>query len=154
MDEKVIATNRKAFHDYLILERFEAGLVLLGSEIKSIRGGQISIKEAYVQVSNGEAWLVNAHIAPYNPSSRQNHDPVRRRKLLLKRKEIRELSESLRQKGLTVVPLRVLLRDGLAKADLALVRGKRNYDKRQAMAKRDADREVQRELGRSRKEGR
>jgi SsrA-binding protein len=153
MDEKVIASNRKAFHDYLIMDRFEAGLVLLGSEIKSIRAGQISIKEAYVQVAGGELWLVNAHIAPYSPSSRSNHDPIRKRKLLLKRKEIRQLSEALRQKGLTVVPLRILLKDGLAKADLALARGKRQYDKRQAMARRDADREVERELGRRRREG-
>jgi SsrA-binding protein len=145
MGEKNIATNRKARHDYFLLDRFEAGLVLKGSEIKSIRAGQVSIKEAYVHVDAAEAWLVNAHIAPYNPASRQNHDPIRRRKLLLHRREINKLWDALRQKGLTIVPLRIYLKNGRAKIEIALARGKRKYDKRAAIAERDADREIARQ---------
>jgi len=146
---KVIARNRKVRHDYEVLETYEAGLVLRGSEIKSIRAGQISIKQAYVRIDDGnEAWLVDAHIAPYDPASRDNHDPTRPRKLLLHRKQIADLWDSVRQKGLTVVPVEVYLRDGRAKVEIALARGKRQYDKRQAIAKRDMEREVERQLRR------
>jgi len=146
---KVIARNRKVRHDYEVLETYEAGLVLRGSEIKSIRAGQISIKQAYVRIDDGnEAWLVDAHIAPYDPASRDNHDPTRPRKLLLQRKQIADLWDSVRQKGLTVVPVEVYLRDGRAKVEIALARGKRQYDKRQAIAKRDMEREVERQLRR------
>jgi SsrA-binding protein len=146
---KVIARNRKIRHDYEVLETYEAGLVLRGSEIKSIRAGQISIKQAYVRIDDGhEAWLVDAHIAPYDPASRDNHDPTRPRKLLLRRKQIADLWDSVRQKGLTVVPVEVYLRDGRAKVEIALARGKRQYDKRQAIAKRDMEREVERQLRR------
>ena len=117
---KIIAENRKARFNYFIEDEFEAGLVLKGSEIKSIRGGQISIKEAYIHVDGNEAWLVSAHIAPYDPASRENHDPKRRRKLLLHRREIDKLWEALRQKGLTVIPLRVYLKEGRAKVEIAL----------------------------------
>ncbi len=149
MDIKVVATNRKARHDYFIMDVFEAGMVLKGSEIKSIRARQISVKEAYVRVDdNLEAWLVNAHIAHYNPASRLNHEPTRTRKLLLKRKEISKLWEAVRQKGATIIPLRVYLKDGRAKVEIAVVKGKKKYDKRADMAKRDADREIERAMRR------
>ncbi|MBW8010539.1 MAG: SsrA-binding protein SmpB [Chloroflexi bacterium] len=146
MSIKVVANNRKAKHDYFLLDKYEAGLVLKGSEIKSIRARQISIKEAYVRVSERDAWLVNAHIAPYNPASSQNHEPRRERKLLLKRREIKKLWDEVRQKGVTIVPLRVYLSDGRAKIEIALAKGKRNYDKRQTIAKRDAEREIRRAM--------
>lgn len=144
----MIATNRKAKHDYFLLESFEAGLVLQGSEIKSIRAGSISIKEAYIRTDGNEAWLVDSHIAPYDPASRQNHDPKRLRKLLLHRKEIQRLWDEVRQKGVTIVPLRVYLKNGRAKIEIALAKGKHKYDKRQDMAKRDAEREMKRVLRR------
>jgi SsrA-binding protein len=144
MGIKVIATNRKAKHEYFLLDTYEAGLVLKGSEIKSIRAGHISLAQAYVNVDGNEAWLVNAHIAPYNEASRNNHDPLRVRKLLLHRKEIRKLSDKVRQKGATIVPLRIYLKDGKAKIEIALAKGKRHYDKREEIAKRDAQREMDR----------
>jgi SsrA-binding protein len=144
---KVIATNRKARHDYFLLETFEAGLSLQGSEIKSIRAGQISIKEAYIKVDGKQAWLVNAHIAPYDPASRENHDPTRERKLLLHKKEISKLWDEVRQKGVTIIPIRVYLKKGKAKVEISLAKGKRHYDKRQAIAKRDAQREMERSMG-------
>jgi SsrA-binding protein len=142
--ERPLATNRKASHDYFLLDRFEAGMALRGPEIKSIRAGQMSLQEAYVRLEAGEAWLVNAHIAPYNPASRENHDPRRPRKLLLHRKEIARLLDQMRQRGFTIVPTRVYLKDGRAKLEIALARGKKQYDKRQAMAERDARREMER----------
>jgi SsrA-binding protein len=145
-DLKVIAKNRKASHDYFLLDKYEAGIVLLGSEIKSIRAGQISIKEAYVRTDGREAWLVNAHIAHYDPASHQNHEPKRDRKLLLHRREITKLWNEVRQKGTTIIPLRIYLRSGKAKIEIAVAKGKRKYDKRQAIAKRDAQREVERAL--------
>lgn len=147
-DIKVVATNRKARHDYFLLETYEAGLVLQGSEIKSIRAGQISLKEAYVRVDGEQAWLVNAHIAPYNPASRENHDPTRDKKLLLHKKEIAKLWDEVRQKGTTIIPLRVYLSRGRAKLEIAVAKGKRHYDKRQAIKERDAQREIDRALNR------
>lgn len=144
MGIKVIATNRKARHEYFLLDTYEAGLVLKGSEIKSIRAGHISLAQAYVNVDGNEAWLVNAHVAPYNEASRNNHDPLRVRKLLLHRKEIRKLSDKVRQKGATIIPLRIYLKDGKAKIEIALAKGKRHYDKREEIAKRDAQREMDR----------
>lgn len=144
MSLKVVATNRKARHNYFLLDTYEAGIVLKGSEIKSIRGGQISLAQAYVTTDGQEAWLMNAHIAPYNEASRFNHDPVRPRKLLLHASEIRKLSEKVSQKGATIVPLRVYLKDGLAKIEIALAKGKKHYDKRAEIAKRDAQRELDR----------
>lgn len=143
---KVVATNRKVRHDYIIQDTLEAGIVLNGSEIKSVRAGQISLKEAYVKIQNEEAWLVNAHIAPYDPASSQNHDPVRERKLLLHKREILHLWEDVRQKGMTIIPLRVYLKRGRAKIEIAVARGKRKYDKRQKISKRDAQREIDRAL--------
>lgn len=147
-DIKVVATNRKARHDYFLLETYEAGLVLQGSEIKSIRAGQISLKEAYVRVDGEQAWLVNAHIAPYDPASRENHDPTRDKKLLLHKKEIAKLWDEVRQKGTTIIPLRVYLSRGRAKLEIAVAKGKRHYDKRQAIKERDAQREIDRALNR------
>lgn len=146
MGVKVVATNRKARFEYFLLEHFEAGLSLAGSEIKSIRAGQMSLAEAYVEISaNGrEAWLINAHIAPYDPASRFNHDPLRPRRLLLHKKEIRELWNEVRQKGVTIVPVQIYLKEGRAKLDMALARGKKLYDKRHEIAKRDEEREIAR----------
>jgi len=135
MSIKVVATNRKANFEYFLLEHFEAGLALQGSEIKSIRAGQVSLTEAYVQTDGNEAWLINAHIAPYDFASRQNHDPVRPRRLLLHKREIRQLWDSVRQKGLTIVPVKMYLKDGRAKLDIAVARGKKLYDKRQTIAR-------------------
>jgi SsrA-binding protein len=145
---KIVATNRKASHEYFLLERMEAGIALQGSEIKSIRAGQISLAEAYVRVDGEEAWLEDAHIAPYEQASIFNHEPRRPRKLLLHRKEIVRLWNQVRQKGVTVVPLKVYLKEGRAKVEIALAKGKRLYDKRQAIAKRDAQRELERDFHR------
>ena len=145
-DVKVVATNRKAGFEYFLLERFEAGLSLRGSEIKSIRAGQISIVESYVDIENGRnAFLVEAHIAPYVQANRFNHDPKRKRRLLLHKKQIRELWDAVRLKGMTIVPTRVYLKDGRAKIEIALARGKKLYDKRETIAKRDAEREAKRD---------
>lgn len=147
MGIKTVATNRKARHEYFILDTYEAGLVLQGSEIKSIRAGRISLAESYINIQNGqEAWLISAHIAPYDQASHYNHDPTRPRKLLLHRKEISHLWDQVRQKGVTIIPLRVYLVDGLAKIEIAVAKGKKLYDKRVAIAKRDAEREVERQL--------
>jgi len=145
-DVKVVATNRKAGFEYFLLERFEAGLSLQGSEIKSIRAGQMSIVESYVDIENGQnAFLVEAHIAPYEQANRFNHDPKRKRRLLLHKKQIRELWDAVRLKGMTIVPTRVYLKDGRAKIEIALARGKKLYDKRETIAKRDAEREAKRD---------
>jgi SsrA-binding protein len=147
---KVVANNRKAGFEYFLLEHFEAGLVLQGSEIKSIRAGQISVAEAYVDIVDGqEAWLIEAHIAPYEQANRFNHDPKRRRRLLLHKKEIAEIWNAVRQKGVTVVPRKVYLKNGRAKIEIAIAKGKKLHDKRDAIAKRDQEREAQRE-GRTR----
>jgi SsrA-binding protein len=143
---KVVATNRKASHDYAILEHFEAGIALMGSEIKSIRAGRINLKEGYILIEGRQAWLLNVHIAPYDPASRTNHDPLRKKRLLMHRKEILRLLEAQQQKGLAIIPLRVYLKKGLAKAEIGLGRGLKKYDKRQAIAKRDAEREMRRAL--------
>lgn len=143
---KVVASNRKAFHDYEIHDTFEAGIVLVGSEIKSIRGGQVSLQDGFVQFEGGEAWLINVHIAQYDPASRLNHEPRRRRKLLLHRREIERLIGKVQEKGFTLVPTRLYLKDGRAKVEIGLARGKRLYDKRQAIAKRDSDRQIARAL--------
>ena len=143
---KVVATNRKAYHDYLIEETHEAGIVLTGTEIKSVRAGSVNLKDSYAVVKDKEAWLLNVHISPYDPASRQNVDPDRTRKLLLHRGEINRLMGRVQEKGLTIIPLRMYLKLNRAKVELALVRGKRQFDKREAIAKRDTDREIQRAL--------
>jgi SsrA-binding protein len=146
MGNKVIASNRKAHFEYFLLEHFEAGIALQGSEIKSVRAGQISLTEAYIRVDEREAWLVNAHIATYNPASRNNHDPKRDRRLLLHRKQIREMWNAVRQKGVTVIPVQVYLKEGRAKLDIAIAKGKKLYDKRSEIAKRDVEREMDRQV--------
>ena len=144
---KVVATNRRAGFDYFIQEKFEAGISLRGSEIKSVRAGQISIAESYVDIENGNsAWLMEAHIAPYEQASRFNHEPRRKRRLLLHKKEIRNLWNSIRMKGMTVVPTRIYIKGGRAKVEIALARGKKAYDKRSSIAKRDEARLKEREM--------
>lgn len=143
---KVVATNRKAGHEFFLLERFEAGISLQGSEIKSIRAGQVSLAEAYVRVDGHEAWLEDAHIAPYEQAGQFNHEPRRPRRLLLHRREIRQLWDEVRQKGMTIVPTRIYLKSGRAKLEIAVAKGKKLYDKRQAIAKRDAEREFARDF--------
>ncbi len=145
MGKKIVAKNRKAKFEYFLLENYEAGISLKGSEIKSIRASQISIAEAYVQVNEDEAWLINAHVSPYDPASRENHDPLRKRRLLLHKKEIYEIWQAVRSKGLTVIPTEVYLINGLAKVNIALAKGKKLYDKRQEIAKRDYQRDLERE---------
>ena len=147
---KLIAQNRKARHDYLIEDTYEAGLKLLGTEVKSCRDGKVTLTDAYATVRDGEAWLLQAHIAPYTHGNRENHDPGRPRKLLLHRNEIEKLNAAISQGGRTLVPLRVYFKHGLAKVEIAVARGKRDYDKRQTESKRDAQRQMQRELGRRR----
>ncbi len=145
-DVKIVATNRKARHEYFLLETLEAGIELLGSEIKSIRQGQISLAEAYVRLDEGrEAWLVDAHIAPYEQASSFNHEPRRPRRLLLHRGEIRRLWDDVRQKGVTIIPVLVYLKKGRAKVEIAVAKGKKLYDKRADIAKRDAEREIARD---------
>jgi SsrA-binding protein len=143
---KVVATNRKAYHEYQFHDTYEAGLVLMGSEIKSIRAGRVSLQDGFVQFENGEAWLVNVHIAQYDPASRQNHEPKRKRKLLLHRREIERLQSRVQEKGFTVVPTKLYLKDGRAKVEIGLARGKKLYDKREAIAKRESKRQVERAL--------
>jgi SsrA-binding protein len=145
---KVVANNRKAGFEYFLFEHFEAGLALKGSEIKSIRAGQISLAESYIRVDENQAWLIEAHVAPYIQANRFNHDPKRPRRLLLHSKEIREMWEAVRQKGVTIVPIRVYLKNGRAKLEIAIAKGKKIYDKREAIARRDAEREMDRESSR------
>mgnify|MGYP001330975344 FL=1 len=146
MSVKVIATNRKARHEYQFDDSYEAGLVLKGSEIKSIRAGRVSLQQGFVVFENGEAWLVDVHIAPYDPASREGHEPRRRRKLLLHRREIDRLHGQWQQKGYTVIPTKLYLKDGRAKVEIALARGKKMYDKRQTIAERDSKRQMERAL--------
>jgi len=147
--EKTITVNRKAQHDYHILEKVEAGVVLTGTEIKAIRDGRVNLRDAYARPERGEMWLVGAHIGPYAAAGRFNqHEPRRRRKLLLHRKQIFELGREVEEKGLTLVPLRLYLKAGRAKVELALARGRRQYDRRQAIARREAEREMRRALRR------
>ena len=145
MSKKIIATNRKAKFQFHLYDRYEAGIVLAGTEIKSIRAGNVSLKEAYVQVDNGEAWLVNSHISAYDPAANFNHDPKRKRKLLLHKKEIQKMWEATRLKGMTVVPVLLYLIKGRAKVEIALARGKKLYDKRNEIQKRDIERELKRQ---------
>lgn len=141
---KVVATNRKARHDYFIEDTVEAGIVLTGTEIKSVRAGRANLQDSFALIRNGEMWLVGAHISPYVHGNRENHDPTRDRKLLLHRREIDRLAGKVQERGYTLVPLRVYLRDGRAKVELGLAKGKRQYDKRETIAKRDSDREMRR----------
>lgn len=138
-NDRAIATNRRAFFEYEVLDRYEAGLVLTGTEIKSVRAGKVDIRDAYARPQNGELWLVNGYIAPYDPASIFNHDPRRPRKLLLHRDEIAELSSQVAEKRLTVVALRLYIKNHVAKVELAVARGKRQYDKRRAIMDKELD---------------
>ena len=142
----MIAVNRKARHDYHIQESLEAGIVLKGSEIKSIRAGKVNLSNAYARPENGELWLYNCHIASYDAASYNTHEPIRPRKLLLHRKEIDILASKVVQKGLTLVPLKLYIKHGVAKVELGVAKGKKVYDKREAIARRDAEREMDRAL--------
>jgi SsrA-binding protein len=145
---KFIAQNKKARHDYHLEDVFEAGLVLQGTEVKSLRAGRASLVDAYAHVKKGEAWLENAHIPEYDQGSWTNHEPRRPRKLLLHREQIAKLVGKTKESGLTLVPLSLYFKDGKAKVEIALARGKRSYDKRQSLAERDAAREIERAVGR------
>ena len=142
----IVTVNRKAYHDYRIQESFEAGIVLKGSEIKSIREGKVNLSDAYARPDNSEIWLYNSHIASYNAASYNTHEPKRPRKLLLHRKEIDILASRVVQKGLTLVPLKLYIKKGNAKVELGVARGKKIYDKRETIARRDADREIERAM--------
>ncbi len=146
MAEKLVADNRKARHDYQLLERFEAGLVLTGTEVKSLRQGRASLAQAYGDVRGAEVWLIGAHIPVYEQGNIANHEPDRDRKLLLHKREISSLIGKVREKGLTLVPTRLYFKDGRAKVELALARGKEQRDKRRDIAKREADRQIERAL--------
>jgi SsrA-binding protein len=143
---KIIATNRKARHEYFIEETLEAGIVLTGTEIKSIRAGHVSIQEAYVAEREGELWVLNMHISQYDPAHRDNHDPLRPRKLLMHRREIDRWSADVQRKGYTIVVLRVYLSRGRAKIEIGLAKGKKQHDKRQSIAERESDRKIRRTL--------
>jgi SsrA-binding protein len=144
MPDHTVALNRRARHDYTIDETVEAGLVLTGTEIKSIRAGRVNLAEAYARIERGEAWLIGAHIAPYEQGNRNNHEPTRTRKLLLHRDQIAELVGRTQAKGQTLVPLRLYIRDGRAKLELGVARGKKTHDKRRTIAERDMRRELER----------
>lgn len=144
MENKVFAQNRKAFHDYHIEERYEAGIELTGTEVKSIRSGRVNLKDSYVRVENNELFVHNMHISPYEQGNRFNHDPLRKRKLLMHRREINRLAGLTKEKGYTLVPTKLYASGGLIKVELALARGKKLYDKREALAKKEAKREIER----------
>jgi SsrA-binding protein len=151
LGRKMIAQNRKARHDYFIEDTFEAGLVLTGTEVKSLRAGRASLVDGFAEISEHEIWLHNAHIPEYTQGTWNNHTPRRRRKLLLHRHEIDKLERRVNERGLTIVPLSLYFKDGRAKVEIGLAKGKKAYDKRQTIAKRDAEREATRELGRQAK---
>ena len=143
---KIVSTNRKAGFEYYLEETFEAGISLQGSEIKSIRAGQMSLAESYVKIDGKEAWLLDAHIAPYEQANRYNHEPRRPRRLLLNKREIRELWDAVRLKGMTIVPTKVYLKQGRAKVEIAIARGKKLHDKRDVIAKREVERDLKRQM--------
>lgn len=140
---KVVAKNKKATHDYFIEETYEAGIVLTGTEIKSIRAGKANIKDAYARIKNGEIYLWNAHISPYEQGNRYNHDPLRTRKLLLQKKQIAKLIGTTKEQGYTLVPLKIYLKNGFAKLLIGVGKGKKNYDKRHALKEKDAKRQIE-----------
>jgi SsrA-binding protein len=140
--EKLIASNKKALHDYFVLQKLEAGLELMGTEVKSLRGGKVNLKDSYVDIQGGQAYLVATHISPYSHGNIANHDPERKRKLLLHKREIEKLRAQVMEKGLTVVPLRLYFKGGRVKAEIAVVRGKKLYDKRESEKRREQEREA------------
>lgn len=144
-EEKPVVTNRKARHQYEIVDHIEAGLVLVGSEVKSLRAGRANLADAYARVINGEVWVIGMHISQYKEAASQNHDPLRDRKLLLHRSEIKKLARRIDEKGFTLIPLRLYFKKNMAKLELGIARGKRQYDKKIAIAQKDAKREMERE---------
>jgi SsrA-binding protein len=146
--ERDVAVNRRAYHDYFVDEKYEAGVVLTGTEVKSVRGGRCNLRDGFVRIDGREAWLENVHISPYEQANVMNHEPMRPRKLLLHRKQISSLNGKVRQKGYTLIPLRVYFSRNHAKVEVGLCRGKREYDKREAIAERDAKREIARAMRR------
>ena len=146
--ERNVAVNRRAFHDYFIDEKYECGIVLMGTEVKSLRAGRCNLRDGFARIDENEAWLENVHISPYEQGNLMNHEPIRPRKLLLHRKQIATLIGKVRQKGYTLIPLRVYFVRNHAKVELGLARGKREYDKREAIAERDAKREIARAMRR------
>ena len=144
--EKALAANRAAFHEYHISDKYEAGIALTGTEVKSVMGGRVQLKESYVAVRDGEAWLFNAHISPYSHGNRENHEPLRTRKLLLHRREIGRLEEATVKQGMTLVPIRVYLKNGRIKIEVGIARGKKMYDKRETEMRRTIERETQAQL--------
>jgi SsrA-binding protein len=148
--EKTVASNRKARHDYDLLETFETGIRLTGDEVKSLRAGRASLVDCFARVRGGEVWLEGMHVPPYEQGDKRSHQPLRPRKLLMHRREIERLDSAMQEKGLSLVPLRVYFTHGLAKVEIALARGRRRYEKRQAIAKREAEREMLRAAGRRR----
>ena len=145
-EEKVLAANRAAFHEYHILDKYEAGIALTGTEVKSVLAGRVQLKEGYVAVRDGEVWLFNAHISPYSHGNRENHEPLRSRKLLLHKREIEKLDEAAVKQGMTLMPLRVYLRNRRIKVEIAIARGKKLYDKRETELRRTVDREMRAQL--------
>ncbi|KAA0256892.1 SsrA-binding protein SmpB [Deferribacter autotrophicus] len=143
---KVLATNKKAFHDYEIIEKYEAGIVLKGTEVKSAKNGRINLRDSFIRIKDGEAFLLNCHISPYEQGNIMNHDPTRTRKLLLHKREIERLAGKVQEKGLTLVPLKVYLKNNLVKIEIALAKGKKLYDKRETIKKKDLEREISRTL--------
>lgn len=143
---KIVTTNRKAYHDYIILETYEAGIELVGTEVKSLREGKCNLKDSYATIKDGEIFLLNVHISPYSHGTAFNHEPTRTRKLLLHRSEIDKLTGKIKERGLTLVPLKVYFKKGRAKVELGLAKGKHTYDKRKDIAKRDMERELKREM--------
>jgi len=143
---KVIAENRKARHDFFVEDSYEAGIILTGTEIKSIRAGRVNLKDSYAEIIKGEVWLNQMHISPYEQGNRFNHDPLRKRKLLLNRTEIIKMGDRVKLQGMTLVPLKIYLKHGMAKIELGLCKGKKTYDKRDDLAERDAKRQMERDL--------
>jgi SsrA-binding protein len=148
-EEKIVCTNKTARHDYFITDTYEAGIVLQGTEVKSLREGRANLKDSYAQIKDGELFLVNCHISPYTHGNQFNHDPTRPRKLLLHKKEIRRLIGKVAEKGFTLIPLKIYFKNGIAKVELGLAKGKKAYDKREDLKERDAQREVERALKKS-----
>jgi SsrA-binding protein len=148
---KIVAQNRAASYNYDLLDKLEAGLVLVGTEVKSLREGKGGLREGYAEVRDGEAWLVNCHIPEYQPGGPRNHDPLRRRKLLLNRRELERLTAQIQQKGMTLVPTKIYFRDGRAKCELAVARGKKFHDRREAERRKEAKREAEEAIYRSRR---
>lgn len=146
IEEKVLASNRAAYHNYHILDKYEAGIALTGTEVKSVLGGRVQLKEGYVAIRDGEAWLFNAHISPYAHGNRENHEPLRTRKLLLHRREIERLDEAIAKEGMTLVATRIYLKSRRIKIEVAIARGKKMYDKRETELRRTVERETRAQL--------